>query len=110
MSYYNNLDTNEAYWVSYDKLLDPWTRSYLGKNPKPASAYIESAAGSKYNTSYSFAAKAPVVAIPEFKLTINKDTVYEGIHEVSFTIIPQRDAHQIRLYTNKDIVFFISTI
>ncbi len=105
LSYYNNLDTNEAYWVSYDKLLDPWTRSYLGKDPKPASAYIESAAGSKYNTSYSFAAKAPVVAIPEFKLTINKDTVYKGIHEVSFTIIPQRDAHQIRLYTNKDVVF-----
>jgi hypothetical protein len=105
LSYYNNIDTKEAYWVSYDKILDPWTKQYLGKDPKPASAYIESAAGSKYNTSYSFAAKAPVVAIPEFKLTINQNSTYQGMREVRFTIIPQRDAHQIRLYTDKEVVF-----
>ena len=105
LSYYNNIDTKEAYWVSYDKMLDPWTKHYLGEDPKPASAYIESAAGSKYNTSYSFAAKAPVVAIPEFKLTINYDSLYGGMRGVSFTIIPQRDAHQIRLYTDKEVVF-----
>ena len=105
LSYYNNLDTKEAYWVTYDKMLDPWTKHYLGEDPKPASAYIESAAGSKYNTSYSFAAKAPVVAIPEFKLTINYDSLYGGMRGVSFTIIPQRDAHQIRLYTDKEVVF-----
>lgn len=105
LSYYNNIDTKEAYWVSYDKILDPWTKRYLGKDPKPASAYIESAAGSKYNTSYSFAAKAPVVAIPEFKLTINQNSTYKGMREVRFTIIPQRDAHQIRLYTDKEVVF-----
>jgi hypothetical protein len=105
LSYYNNIDTKEAYWVSYDKILDPWTTRYLGKDPKSASAYIESAAGSKYNTSYSFAAKAPVVAIPEFKLTINQNSTYKGMREVRFTIIPQRDAHQIRLYTDKEVVF-----
>ena len=105
LSYYNNLDTKEAYWVTYDKMLDPWTKHYLGEDPKPASAYIESAAGSKYNTSYSFATKAPVVAIPEFKLTINYDSLYGGMRGVSFTIIPQRDAHQIRLYTDKEVVF-----
>ena len=105
LSYYNNIDTKEAYWVSYDKMLDPWTKQYLGKDPKPASAYIESAAGSKYNTSYSFAAKAPVVAIPEFKLTINQNSTYKGMRRVRFTIIPQRDAHQIRLYTDKEVVF-----
>jgi hypothetical protein len=105
LSYYNNIDTKEAYWVSYDKILDPWTTQYLGKDPKPASAYIESAAGSKYNTSYSFAAKAPVVAIPEFKLTINQNSTYKGMRKVRFTIIPQRDAHQIRLYTDKEVVF-----
>jgi hypothetical protein len=105
LSYYNNIDTTEAYWVSYDKMLDPWTKHYLGKDPKPASAYIESAGGSKYNTSYSFAAKAPVVAIPEFKLTINYDSLYGGMRRVGFTITPKRDAHQIRLYTDKDVVF-----
>ena len=105
LSYYNNIDTKEAYWVSYDKMLDPWTKHYLGEDPKPASAYIESAAGSKYNTSYSFAAKAPVVAIPEFKLTIDYDSLYGGMRGVRFTIIPQRDAHQILLYTDKEVVF-----
>ncbi len=105
LSYYNNLDTKEAYWVSYDKMLDSWTKHYLGEDPKPASAYIESAAGSKYNTSYRFATKAPVVAIREFKLTINHDSIYDGMRGVGFTITPQRDAHQIRLYTDKEVVF-----
>ena len=105
LSYYNNLDTKEAYWVTYDAILDPWTQRYLGEDPEPASKYIESAAGSKYNTSYKYAAQAPVVAVPGFTITINHDSVRQAMRRVGFTITPQRDAHQIRLYTNKDVHF-----
>jgi hypothetical protein len=105
LSYYNNLDTKKAYWVTYDAMLDPWTQSYLGEEPKPASAYIESAAGNKYNRGFQYAAEAPVVEIPEFDLTINYDSVHDGMRAVGFTITPQRDAHQMRLYTAKEVSF-----
>ena len=31
--YYQNANTNKAYWVTYDERLDPWVAGYLGKNP-----------------------------------------------------------------------------
>ena len=40
--------SKEAYWVTYDKILDPWTKGYLGENPKAAKEYVSNAAGSKY--------------------------------------------------------------
>lgn len=105
LTYYNNLDAQKAYWVTYDAMLDDWTRTYLGEDPKPASEYVESAAGSKYNTGYQYAAEAPIAAIPEFEIQLNHDSIYNGMHAVGFTITPTRDAHQIRLYTNKEVNF-----
>ena len=29
--YYQNSDTNESFWLTYDSVLDPWTKGYLGE-------------------------------------------------------------------------------
>jgi hypothetical protein len=34
--YIYNADTDKASWATYDVNLDPWTKEYLGENPKPA--------------------------------------------------------------------------
>jgi hypothetical protein len=34
--YTSNADTDKASWATYDVNLDPWTKEYLGENPKPA--------------------------------------------------------------------------
>ena len=103
--YYQDTDTQKAYWVTYDQILDDWTRGYLGENPEEASKYVESAAGSKYNSGYTFAAEAPLKDIPNFEALLNNDTITNGEHNVSFTIIPKREVDVIRLYVDKSIVF-----
>lgn len=103
--YYQDADTQKAYWVTYDKVLDEWTQGYLGENPEEASKYVESAAGSKYNSGYTFAAEAPMKDIPNFEAILNSDTIIGEERSVSFTIHPKREVDVIRLYVDKSIVF-----
>lgn len=103
--YYQNADEQKAYWLTYDAILDNWTKGYLGENPKKASDYVESAAGSKYNTGYRFAAEAPVKALNSFEVKLKKDTIIDELRHVNFTVSPQRKVNLLRFYTNKDVLF-----
>jgi len=64
-----------------------------------------SSAGSKYNTGYTYASKAPLINLPKFKIQINRDTLIDSNREVTFTILPQRDVHILRLYADQSISF-----
>ncbi|MEM7084756.1 MAG: M28 family peptidase [Bacteroidota bacterium] len=105
--YYQNqeTDTSQSYWVTYDKELDDWTRGYLGDAPEQASKFVTSSSGSKYNTGYSFAAAAPPITLPPYEVRINKDTLKGTLREVTFTIVPKRDVHILRLYADQDVTF-----
>jgi len=105
LNYYQDADTKEAYWVTYDKILDPWTKGYLGDNPKEAKEYVSNAAGSKYNSGYSYAAKAPYKEVALFETVLNKDTIWENLRHITLTILPRRNVHEISLYADKDIPF-----
>ena len=103
--YYYDADTDATYWVTYDKILDDWTKGYLGENPEEASNYITYASGSKYAKGYSFAAEAPTKNIPLFKTILNSDTIVNDIKKRTFTIIPNRNVNQISLYVAEGIEF-----
>ncbi|MFC4633551.1 M28 family peptidase [Dokdonia ponticola] len=103
--YYQNADTDKAYWATYNKEIDDWTRGYLGDTPENATAYIGNAAGSKYNTPYSFAKETAVMNLPESEIRISQDTIIDNIAYSTMTIVPQRTVHQIRLYTAQDTPF-----
>jgi hypothetical protein len=103
--YYQDMDKDKSYWVSYDKLLDDWTRSYLGDEPEDASKFIENVSGSKYNRRYSYALQIEPKEIPEFKVRLNSDTIIDEQREVSFTIIPQRKVNQMNLYADENLSF-----
>ena len=103
--YYNQADEGKAYWATYDKTVDDWVKGYLGENPEPASQYIGNAAGSKYNTPYTYATETNEIALPESAIRLEKDTVIDGLHHVAFTVVPQRKIHQMRLYADRDISF-----
>lgn len=98
--YYQDADLKESYWVTYDRILDEWTKGYLGDEPEAASKYITPAAGSKYNTSYRFAAKAPTKEIAPFEVRLEADSTSEKGREVSFTIFPRREATELFVYTD----------
>ena len=103
--YYQNADTGSSYWVTYDKMLDSWTKGYLGDTPEEASKYVENVSGSKYNRGFTFASEAPQKNIQPFKVEISTDILIHGFRNVSFTIIPKRQVNQIGLYADKSITF-----
>jgi len=103
--YYLDADKGASYWATYDKNLDDWTKGYLGKNPEDATKYIESASGSKYSSGYTYAIKAPKKDIPLFETVLNKDTLINGIKNVTITIIPKRHVNQISLYVEEGTNF-----
>ncbi len=100
--YFNDADKKEAYWATYDRILDPWTKGYLGDQPEEASNYISLTSGSKYKRGYSFATKAPKKNIPLFTCIKNQDTTIENLRKVTFTIIPKRKVNLISLYSEND--------
>ena len=103
--YYQDTDTQNAYWLTYDTVLDDWTKSFLGENPMDPNGYVEPAAKSKYNSPYTYAAEAPMKAIPGFIAYRNTDTLIGEERKVSFTVVPQREVDAMHLYLNKEISF-----
>jgi hypothetical protein len=103
--YYQNTDTRKSYWVTYDKILDDWTKGYLGDSPEVASKYELSAPDSKYKTSYTFASEAPQKNIPLFETILKKDTVIDNFRNITFSIIPKRNINQIELFADTNILF-----
>lgn len=103
--YYQDADTQKAYWMTYDKILDSWTKGYLGENPNEPSKEIAMVPTSKYNSGYTYTSEAPLKEIQSFDTTLNMDTIIEGDRKVSFTIFPKRKTNKIDLYANKDISF-----
>jgi len=103
--YYHNSDTNKAYWATYNKNIDDWTRGYLGDTPEEATKYIGNAAGSKYNTPYSYAKETSVIKLPESEIRVVQDTIIGKTVYNTMTIVPKRTVHQMRLYTERETIF-----
>ncbi|PVW15291.1 M20/M25/M40 family metallo-hydrolase [Marixanthomonas spongiae] len=103
--YYQDQDNGQSYWLTYDKLLDRWTKGYLGENPQHVPSEIIQASGSKYNTGYTYAAEAPKKPITPFKVLRKRDTISNPSEEITFTILPKRTINQLNLYADTDVTF-----
>ncbi len=103
--YYQDYDTQKSYWMTYDNILDSWTKGYLGETPEKPSESIAIAPRSKYSGGYTFASEAPLKEIKSFETTLSEDTIVNGFRNVKFTILPKRNVNQIDLYADKNIVF-----
>lgn len=99
--YYQNADTQKAYWVTYNKTLDEWTKGYLGETPEDATAYIGNASSSKYNMPYTYAKETAVISLPQSEITVTQDTVLNGLQYATLVVQPKRVVHQIRMYTDQ---------
>lgn len=101
--YYLDADTQKASWLTYDKILDSWTKGYLGETPSLPAATIANPPSSKYNNGYTFASEAPLKEIPAFQTRLELDTLINGYRNVTFTILPKRSVNQIDFSINEDI-------
>ena len=103
--YSQDLNSEEASWLTYDAFLDDWTKSYLGESPVPVSSDSEKAGYSKYNSGYTYTSKAPFVDIPHYKAQFTQDTLIGDQRSTSFWLIPEKKAHVLRLYVDSEVSF-----
>lgn len=98
--YYQNDDSNTAYWLTYDDILDTWTRSALGDNPLQADTLVSSAAGSKYNTGYSYGVPAENKNINGVRVRLEEDLIKPVPNYKRITVIPERSVQKINIYAD----------
>jgi len=96
--YLLDADTRDAKWVSYDRLLSPWTAPYITKGE--GEALDERTLSSKYGTGFNLAAAAPLKAIDAPQVVTLKDTVIGGERNIGLRVIPQRHVNRLEVHTN----------
>ena len=96
--YYQDDEKGEAYMLTYDGILDSWTKSVLGEDPQRADSLVSSAAGSKYNTGYSFGTPTENKQVPSLSGRLEVDTTAAFTYKL--TLIPERRIHRMSIYAD----------
>jgi hypothetical protein len=103
--YYLDKDNTQAYWATYDRILDNWTRRKLGNDPAAATELMPGATMSKYNRGYTYASKAAIKDLQGVEVVLNRDSIIGDQRVVSFLIIPKRKTDQLYLYSDQNSAY-----
>lgn len=93
-------DQNKAYWATYDKNLDEWTKGYLGEKPKVATILNTNKIYSKYKSEYSYMAPAPNKKIKKSIISFSRDSIIGNQRHFTITIKPERKLNRIDVFFN----------
>ncbi|WP_394775531.1 M28 family peptidase [Flavobacterium sp.] len=104
--YIYNANTNSAVWATYDTNLDDWTKSYLGEKNQKAVGLNALPLSSKYNSSFTYSAIAPVVDVPKPTIAFLKDSVVGNNRYLKIKISPNRKVNRYDIYANPKMNFF----
>jgi hypothetical protein len=100
----NDVDNNQSYWATYDRVPDAYTTQFLGENPTRGN-FTGSTSKSKYNTSYRFHKKTENREVLAPIITKTTDTIIDQLRTISLIIKPQRNINKIELIANEAITF-----
>lgn len=103
--YVLNTDDNSASWATYDKVLDSWTKNYLGEDAKNAASLKGNVIASKYGSGFTFSKATSVKDLKEPKIEIYKDTIINDLRHLSVYIKPQRSINRIELFSQEQYKF-----
>lgn len=104
--YVYNANTNSAVWTTYDVNLDDWTKSYLGEKSQKAAGLNALPISSKYNSTFTYSAIAPVVDVPKPTIAFLKDSVVGNNRYLKIKITPNRKVNRYDIYANPKMTFF----
>jgi len=104
--YVYNADNNSAVWTTYDTNLDEWTKSYLGESNQKAVGLNTLPLSSKYNTTFTYSAIAPVVEIPKPTIQFLRDSVIGNNRYLKIKITPNRKVNRYDIYANPKMTFY----
>lgn len=98
--YLYNADQNKAYWTTYDKNLDEWTKGYLGEKPDSATVLNKNKMYSKYQAGFTFMAKAPIKNIAKPNIDFVKDSIIGSKRYLKISITPNRKVNRFDIFSN----------
>lgn len=102
--YILNADTQKANWATYDQNLDDWTKGYLGEKPTDASALNTNKLYSKYGSTYTFMANAPLKLIPSPNIEFLNDSTDGREHYYKIKITPNRNVNRYDIFVKNGVV------
>lgn len=98
--YILNADQKKAYWVTYDKKTDEWTRKYLGERPDSAKGLNKNKMYSKYQSGFTFMANAPIKNIKKPTIDFVRDSVIGTKRHLKIVITPNRQVNRYDIFSN----------
>ena len=101
--YFYNADTQKAVWATYDVNLDSWTKAYVGEDPKNANINSDLPFFSKYNSAFTYEAKAPLKNLVLPSITFLKDTIIRENRYLKIQITPNRNVNRYDIFANEKI-------
>lgn len=104
--YVYNANTNSALWATYDVNLDDWTKSYLGEKNQKAPGLNSLPITSKYNSTFTHSAIAPVIGVPKPTIAFLKDSVIGNNRYLKIQITPNRKVNRYDIYANPKMTFY----
>ncbi len=104
--YLYDVNIQKAYWLTYDKNLDEWTKTYLGNDPKKANVENEIPLFSKYNTAFTYTAEAPLKTIAPATITFLKDSITGNLRHLKIKITPNRTVNRYDIFANEKMDFY----
>ncbi|MBD0725406.1 peptidase M28 [Flavobacterium sp. L1I52] len=99
--YLFDADANAAQWLTYDKNLDVWTKNYLGENPQKPKGLEAIPLFSKYDSGFTFAAKAPLKNIPQPAIDFLTDSIADNQRYLKIRISPNRKVNRYDIFANE---------
>lgn len=103
--YLYNADTNTANWLTYDTNLDSWTKGYLGENPKEVTAMEDTPLPSKYNTTFTYQADAPIKVLEKPSIEFLEDRIVGNQRYLKIKISPNRKVNRYDIFANEKMAF-----
>ncbi|WP_395376101.1 M20/M25/M40 family metallo-hydrolase [Marinicella sp. W31] len=97
LAYWIDADTNDAWWLSNDRVLTDWNRPYFQQQDNDENAFQN-----WKNTYYQWASRrsqAPAITPEKAQVTVLNDRRYRDQRIVSLEIRPASGTHHIRLLT-----------
>lgn len=98
--------SNKSYWATYDTVLDDWTREIFGADPQRASVLNDLAAGSKYNTPFSYMVNAPNIDLISSEITLRKDTLMGNRREIMIEVSPKRPVNRMDVFAPEGLQIY----
>ncbi|HBI01311.1 MAG TPA: peptidase M28 [Flavobacterium sp.] len=101
--YVYDADNDKANWATYDKVLDNWTKNYLGENPSLDKNLNKHGLSSKYNSGYSYSAEAPIKNISKPTFTFLRDTIVGNQRAITVKIEANKNANRIDVFASEKL-------